>query len=662
MPTTRPLVNAAQIARLAGVTRATVSNWRRRHADFPRPTEGTDARPLYDLGDVRAWLDDRGLLPPDSPADELRAALPVDRRHTSARLWPLLLTAHRAGDADLKGLLALPDRELIGRLPRLVADRAPEVPGAAEAAYRPDDLPAARALLRCVLAGDVDAAVSVLAEVDTAAPAAGTYPTPPPLAALMADLLTAADQSYPARVLDPACGGGRLLAAAARAGAKEVCGQDALPQQAAQATVRLGMLPTPVTIEVRVGDSLRADAFDGRAADAVLCNPPYGSRDWGHEELTYDPRWTYGLPPKGEPELAWVQHCLAHLAEGGPAVVLMPPAVAERASGRRVRAELVRTGALRAVVALPSGVAAPWHVGLHLWLLRRPRPQEPAPATVLFIDTSPSTAPQRSPVDWETLHRTVRDAWRAFAAGDDSPAPGTTRAVAVIDLLDDAVDLTPARHVHTAPVTDDPERYADTAQALWARLHRAATALATLTGDGDAWLAGGVSPRTWRTTTVADLLRGRAVALLRPSGDLDTEDDVITAEGDIVLAESRRYPGPPATVVTGTAVGQPLSRGHCLLRPDPARFDPWFVAGFLAAEDNLHAASTGTSTMRIDPRRLRVPLLPLPEQKRYGEAFRRLDTLRAAADLAAQLAEETTRTLAVGLTGGALLPPRAQER
>ncbi|WBB82089.1 hypothetical protein O7606_12395 [Micromonospora sp. WMMD882] len=52
-----------------------------------------------------------------------------------------------------------------------------------------------------------------------------------------------------------------------------------------------------------------------------------------------------------------------------------------------------------------------------------------------------------------------------------------------------------------------------------------------------------------------------------------------------------------------------------------------------------------------------MPLLPPAEQQRYGRAFRQLTALRAAADLTARLADETTRTLAAGLTGGALLPP-----
>ena len=54
---------------------------------------------------------------------------------------------------------------------------------------------------------------------------------------------------------------------------------------------------------------------------------------------------------------------------------------------------------------------------------------------------------------------------------------------------------------------------------------------------------------------------------------------------------------------------------------------------------------------------MRVPLLPLEEQRRYGRAFRRLHELRSAARQAGEAAEEAAELLAEGLTSGALLPP-----
>ena len=65
------LVTAADIARLAGVTRGTVSNWRRRHQDFPGACCGTGASPVYDRAEVEAWLAARGALPELPPAELL---------------------------------------------------------------------------------------------------------------------------------------------------------------------------------------------------------------------------------------------------------------------------------------------------------------------------------------------------------------------------------------------------------------------------------------------------------------------------------------------------------------------------------------------------------------------------------------------------------------
>ncbi|MFD0773907.1 helix-turn-helix transcriptional regulator, partial [Streptomonospora algeriensis] len=56
-PADDQLISAADIARIAGVTRAAVSNWRRRHPDFPAPAAGTRSSALFPLAAVRTWLE-----------------------------------------------------------------------------------------------------------------------------------------------------------------------------------------------------------------------------------------------------------------------------------------------------------------------------------------------------------------------------------------------------------------------------------------------------------------------------------------------------------------------------------------------------------------------------------------------------------------------------
>ncbi|URM89657.1 N-6 DNA methylase [Streptomyces sp. MRC013] len=729
-------MTAAEISRIAGVTRATVSNWRRRHDDFPAPSAGTESSPLYDLPAVQAWLRGRGHTSAASPAEELRTALRLlgPGSGVAARLFPLVAAASRRTPEELAELAALPDDRLLARAEKAAGELPATVPEAEPVHYGPDDAGAVRALLGCVREAGAQAALDVLAEreLDEGA-AGGVYRTPEGLALLMARLLPAGAS----RVLDPACGSGTLLAAAARQGARELFGQDSLPVQGRRTAVRLLIAAPDAETAIRVGDSLRADAFPDVTVDAVLCNPPFADRDWGHDELAYDPRWAYGVPPRFESELAWVQHALAHLEPGGHAVMLLPPGVAFRSSGRRVRAELIRGGALRAVVSLPARAAYPLHVGLQIWVLQRPEPGGADRATVLFVDgegeqrdgaagtpsatgtatagagsragsrsrrpgpsasasaSAPTSSASAATVDWEALSERVLRQWAAFttAPGTYAGEPGVARAVPVVDLLDDVVDVTPARHVRATAADIDPAALARRVHDLHERLAEQVAALTSASAPGG-WQPSGDSPREWRTATVSDLARGGALTVLRaaPPGTRGSKDSAAPAvDRPVLTAEDVSTGNPPSggAVDLHADAAQPVAAGDVLvravassgsqaamtrvaddrdagallgqhvhlLRPDPARLDPWFLAGFLGADDNIASASTGSTLVHVAPGRLRVPLLPLEEQRRYGAAFRRVYELRAAVRRTADLAADTAATLTTGLTAGALLPP-----
>lgn len=146
----------------------------------------------------------------------------------------------------------------------------------------------------------------------------------------------------------------------------------------------------------------------------------------------------------------------------------------------------------------------------------------------------------------------------------------------------------------------------------------------------------------------------------RPSGtaeDLRTDATHTVAAGDVLVRGVAGGSGIMVRVADEADAEALLGHHIHLLRPDPARLDPWFLAGFLGAEDNIAGASTGSTILHVSPGRLRVPLLPLEEQRRYGAAFRRAYELRTAARQTAELAEETAQALLTGLTAGALLPP-----
>ncbi|WP_327177495.1 N-6 DNA methylase [Streptomyces sp. NBC_01335] len=758
MPENASEVTAAGIARLAGVGRAAVSNWRRRHADFPKPVGGTETSPSFALAEVEDWLRGQGKLVEVPLRERVWQQLSGHPAGTVAALihvgCALLLVRDRP-TAWLE-LAAVSDERVARLLPEALAPVldarfGPQVPGGREEAGPARRESAAPPPVRAVQAPGAEALLSSVPLLRGAAALAaesGAGPafeflfgrqldanprqytlTPPDLAALMADLAVPPEgpgrrpsRKTPApAVLDPASGTGALLRAVGRPAA--LYAQEADPDLAALTALRLalgaggGAAPEAPELAVRTGDTLRADAFPKLAADVVLCHPPFNERNWGHDELAYDPRWEYGYPARAESELAWVQHALARLRPGGTAVLLMPPAAASRRSGRRIRADLLRRGALRAVVALPAGAAPPYGVPLHLWVLRRPdHGVQPSPE-LLLVDTAESTDPTtgatgaaggigglvgglpgsgRERMDWPLVRRTVLDAWHAFAAAGpgpeanpgNAPAPGPRRAVPVIELLDDEVDLTPARHLPRAVTGNGAAELADVRNRLTDGLRltlrltpppadptepasRPFTTLGELARAGALQLSTGGSGSTSGTSgsgsapgpvlTEHDVLGNTPPSgLPAPAATPGTtpgpaEDAVVLRAGDVVVPVLGG--GSVVRVVDEAAAGAVLGRNLQLLRPDPAVLDPWFLAGFLRGTANNRRASSHASTAsRLDARRIRLPRLPLDEQRRYGEQFRALAAFEDALRTAGRLGGLLVQGMYDGLTDGTVAP------
>ncbi|MEE1755907.1 N-6 DNA methylase [Streptomyces sp. SP18CS02] len=681
MPDNAAEVTAAGIARLAGVGRAAVSNWRRRHADFPKPVGGTETSPSFALEDVERWLRVQGKL----------AEVPLRERvwqqvagHPGGAVTALThvgcaLLLVRDRPSGWLELTAVSDERMAQRLPTALEEVLTLRFGVPRAVATPPvgALAPSVPLLRAgaELAAETGARQAfefLLGRHLDANPRQYTL-TPPGPAALMAALAAAKGSS--GTVLDPASGTGTLLRAVEKPTA--LYAEETDPDLAALTALRLA-LDADADIRVQAGDSLRADAFPRLAADVVLCHPPFNERNWGHDELAYDPRWEYGFPARTESELAWVQHALARLRPGGTAVLLMPPAAASRRSGRRIRADLLRRGALRAVVALPAGAAPPYGVPLHLWVLRKPGAGVPASQELLVIDTAATAATAaaeqagagRDKLDWQAVHTAVLDAWQPFDRHGTLPGqPGVSRSVPVIALLDDDVDLAPARHLPPPATGGGAAELAEVRDRLTSVLRRTGeltpspprpapgeaarypgVTVGELARSGALELrAGGAGTGTARVLTEQDVMAGQA-----PSGSLPDspgEEPVLVRSGDVVVPVLGG--GSVARVVDEATAGAALGRNLQLLRPDPAALDPWFLAGFLRGTANNRRASSYASTAtRLDVRRLQLPRLPLAEQQRYGERFRALAEFEEALRLAGRLGERLVQGLYDGLTDG----------
>lgn len=661
-------VSAADVARLAGVGRAAVSNWRRRYEDFPEPVGGSASSPLFSLTDVEGWLRAQGKLQEEVPAEERvwqRVRASADDLHLAEAVGDagaFLLYLERAPH-EWAELANRGDRAVADHLAHALAAKLGDVPGAPPASLDADFAAVLRAVADLAAEWGAARTFEFLCGRYFEAHSRWVATTPPEVADLMAALADVRG----AAVLDPACGSGTLLLACLPYGPVHLAGQELEGSMARIAALRLLLRGSDAG--VAAGDSLRADAFPDLRVGAVLCNPPFNERGWGYEELAGDPRWEFGLPPRGEPELAWVQHALARTRPGGRVVMLMPPAVASRRSGRRLRAELLRGGALRAVVALPAGAAPSSAAAPHLWVLRRPDRDGRLPPHVLMVDAS---APGET---WGRIHETVERAWRSYleAPDDTSGRPGVSAAAAVIDLLDEEVDLTPARHVPRQAAAAGAE-FAHTRDRLAATVAELARTIPDLEVPGDQHR----DSAALTMTTVGEQSKAGTLAIHQSALRMDSESGdvpVLTAQ-DVVLGRpptgrAGQHPGQVTLragdivlpVVTRRVVARVVTDGGgvlgphlSLVRAEPERFDPDFLAGFLRISGRASAARTQSGSSRIDVRKARFPRLSLDEQRRYGAAFRQLAELEETLHAATELGQSVVRVGLDGLGDGSLRP------
>ncbi|MFF1460382.1 N-6 DNA methylase [Streptomyces sp. NPDC058330] len=652
-------VSLAEIARIAGVGRAAVSNWRRRHDTFPARIGGTDVKPQFALTEVEQWLRDNNKL---NEAGGLEL------------LWPRFETLAGRDEAGLA--IAYAGHRMRGK-----RSRTPSRPLSAEArALVAETVELGRRegttrTFEFLLQRWLDAHVRQISA------------TPARLATLMARIAlrtrTASGQKT-STVFDPACGSGHLLSAAAgqASGGVELYGCEIDSALAELAEARLAFAGDGRDVRTRITavDSLRDDPYPDLRADIALCNPPFNERDWGYEELATDPRWVHGLPPRTEPELAWVQHLLARLRSGGTAVVVLPPAVASRRAGRRIRGSLLRHGVLRAVVALPPGCAQPHSVSLQLWVLRAgdERTGGSGGDDALLVDASAHTGPGGRGPDWEAIESLALTSLDGLAGASELPHAAVR--VPLLDLLDDEVDVTPGRYVAARPEVrgkESADRWSELGDAL-ASLRELSRSFASLdtarspaggrqssTTVGDLVKAGALSlrpgaqpsesaevfrdprERSVPLLTVPDLLLDGAPSAWLAGGEHQT----IAEEGDVVVAGVVRafdawvHEGPP--VALGTQL--------FALRVDPDKLDAHFLAGCLRAPANgRHAGTHASTSSRVDVRRLAVLQLPLEEQTPYSETFRRITSFQRLLARSGSLGTSLTRDLNDRLASGGL--------
>ena len=235
---------------------------------------------------------------------------------------------------------------------------------------------------------------------------AGEFYTPHEVSVLMSEIV--ANHLHDRKeisIYDPTSGSGSLLLNIGSAVGKHNNNKDSVhyyAQELISSTFNLTRMNLvmrgikPGNIEVRNADTLEQDwPKDERSGaptlylDAVVSNPPY-SQPWNPVGKDLDPRYRFGVAPKGKADYAFLLHDLYHLKPDGIMTIVLPHGVLFRGDPAKEEAEgvirknLIEHNHIDAVIGLPADIFFGTGIATIILVLRQKRDRD----DVLFIDAS----------------------------------------------------------------------------------------------------------------------------------------------------------------------------------------------------------------------------------------------------------------------------------
>lgn len=325
-------------------------------------------------------------------------------------------------------------------------------------------------------------------------------------------------EPYEGRVYDPCCGSGGMFVQSekfveAHGGQRtdvSIFGQESNPTTWRLAHMNLAIHGIEANLGPQNADTFLKDLHPDLKADYILANPPFNVSDWSGQLLRGERRWSYGDPPVGNANYAWIQHFIHHMAPpnghgGGVAGFVMANGSLSSNTGGEgeIRQRIVEADLVDCIVAMPPQLFFTTGIPVCLWFLTRDKSGKNLPhggrkggrkGETLFIDARKLGTMQTRTLrilsggdDGETMladamghpqpdsdigriiyatrqwrGEPVPKWWDKKRHGEWGfrPIPGFCKAAKLEEIAKHGFVLTPGRYVGAEEVEDDGEPFA----------------------------------------------------------------------------------------------------------------------------------------------------------------------------------------------------------
>ena len=203
-------------------------------------------------------------------------------------------------------------------------------------------------------------------------------------------------------------------------------------------------------------DTFHNDLHKDLKADFVLANPPFNISDWGQEKLVDDPRWKYGIPPKGNANFAWVQHMVSKLSiNGKAAIILANGSLSAGGQEEKIRENLIEADLVDCILSMPSNLFYTVTIPCSIWILNRNKKQK---GKTLFIDArnlGTMVTRKLRELNEDNIMK-IANTYHNYQNNENyEDLAGFCKVVNTEDIKENNYVLTPGRYVGTEEQEDD---------------------------------------------------------------------------------------------------------------------------------------------------------------------------------------------------------------